>query len=460
MTQAVNPTSSSELRDIVRDQLQLLLEQKNYEGAKMLLVPVPPVDIAEAIQGLSKPMQMLAFRLLSKAEAIAVYEYLDSDVQQSLLEEFRDQEALDIVESMAPDDRANLFDEMPANLVRRVLAQLDPSERQATALLLGYKPDTAGRVMTPEFISVRADMTVSQAQERIRELARDKEVAYYVYVTDPVKRLLGTVSLRDLILASPDQRVEDVMERDVIFARADVDQEEVARLIQRYDLLALPIVDQEGILLGVVTVDDVIDILEEEATEDIYAIGGVRAEGESYFDSSFLSILKKRSPWLLVLVVTNIATVFIMSRYEEVLDSVVELAFFTPLLIDTGGNIGAQSSTVLIRGLSTDELRNKKPVRVILRELFAGAALGLVLAVLVLGIAMVFVGKVEIGLTVGLSLIAIAALAATVGTLLPYLFHKMGFDPAFMASPFITTVADILGILIYLNIAKVLLRIG
>ncbi|BAU44563.1 magnesium transporter MgtE N-terminal domain-containing protein [Leptolyngbya sp. O-77] len=191
MAQAVNPTSSSELRDIVRNQLQLLLEQKNYEGAKMLLVPVPPVDIAEAIQGLSKPMQMLAFRLLSKAEAIAVYEYLDSDVQQSLLEEFRDQEALDIVESMAPDDRANLFDEMPANLVRRVLARLDPSERQATALLLGYKPDTAGRVMTPEFISVRADMTVSQAQERIRELARDKEVAYYVYVTDPVKRLLG-----------------------------------------------------------------------------------------------------------------------------------------------------------------------------------------------------------------------------------------------------------------------------
>lgn len=246
----------------------------------------------------------------------------------------------------------------------------------------------------------------------------------------------------------------------MIFARADVDQEEVARLIQRYDLLALPIVDQEGILLGVVTVDDVIDILEEEATEDIYAIGGVRAEGESYFDSGFLSILKKRSPWLLVLVVTNIATVFIMSRYEEVLDSVVELAFFTPLLIDTGGNIGAQSSTVLIRGLSTDELRNKKPVRVILRELFAGAALGLVLAVLVLGIAMVFVGKVEIGLTVGLSLIAIAALAATVGTLLPYLFHKMGFDPAFMASPFITTVADILGILIYLNIAKLLLNIG
>jgi len=314
LTHSVNPTSSSELRDIVRDQLQLLLEQKNYEGAKMLLIPMPPVDVAEAIQGLSKPLQMLAFRLLGKSEAIAAYEYLDSDVQQSLLEEFRDQEALDIVASMAPDDRANLFDELPANLVRRVLAQLDPSERQATALLPGYKPGTAGRVMTPEFISVRADMTVSQAQQRIRELARDKEVAYYVYATDSIKRLLGTVSLRDLILASPDQLVEDVMERDVIFARADVDQEEVARLIQRYDLLALPIVDQEGILLGVVTVDDVIDILEEEATEDIYAIGGVRSEGESYFDSNFWSILRKRVPWLLVLVVTNIATVFIMSQ--------------------------------------------------------------------------------------------------------------------------------------------------
>jgi magnesium transporter len=460
-SQTIIPAGSrSELRHIVREQLKLLLEQKNYEGVKSLLVPVQSVDIAEAIEELPQSMQILAFRLLKKQEAIEVYEYLSPEVQQSLLEEFRDQEAIDIVESMAPDDRANLFDELPAKLVRRVLSQLPPEERQATALLLGYTPGTAGRIMTPEYISIRDNFTANQAQERIRRLAEDREVAYYVYVTGDTKKLMGTISLRDLILASPDQPIREVMTTDVIYAYTDTDQEEVARLIQRYDLLALPIVDHEQLLLGVVTIDDVLDVVQQEATEDIYTMGGVQANKEdNYFEIKFLSVVRRRIPWLMILILTNIATVFILLNYEEVLDEVVALAFFTPLLIGTGGNVGAQSSTVVIRGLGTDELRYKQPVWVVIRETLAGGALGMILGTIVIGVALAFVGQAAIAFTVAISLLIIAVLAATVGATLPFIFHKMGFDPALMSAPFITTIVDILGILAYLNVAKLLLGI-
>ena len=249
------------------------------------------------------------------------------------------------------------------------------------------------------------------------------------------------------------------MTRDVVYAHTDTDREEVARLIQRYDLLALPIVDREDHLVGVVTVDDVIDILQEEATEDIYKMGAVQSDGDSYFQKSLLEVAKKRTPWLLILSITNSITILIMSSYEAVLEEVVALAFFTPLLIDAGGNVGAQSSTVVIRGLSTDELRDKKPSFVIFRELMAGGMLGIILGILVIVVVFVFLGRGEISVTVGVSLLSITMIAATTGAALPFLFHSLGFDPALMSAPFITTVVDILGILIYLNIAKALLGI-
>ena len=451
--------SRSELRELVRAQLQILLEQRNFEGAKALLVPVKPVDIAEAIEELPEAMQVIAFRLLNKAEAIEVYEDLDSSVQQSLIEKFKTQEAIDLVDKMSPDERAKLFDELPPKVVRRLILQLSPSERQATSLLLGYQADTAGRIMTPEYIAIKEYLTATEAQEQIRSLARDSEVSYYLYVTDDSKRLIGILSLKDLILASPEQTLGQIMTRDVVYAHTDTDREEVARLIQRYDLLALPIVDREDHLVGVVTVDDVIDILQEEATEDIYKMGAVQSDGDSYFQKSLLEVAKKRTPWLLILLITNSITILIMSSYEAVLEEVVALAFFTPLLIDAGGNVGAQSSTVVIRGLSTDELRDKKPSFVIFRELMAGGLLGIILGILVIILVFVFLGQGEISVTVGVSLLSITMIAATTGAALPFLFHSLGFDPALMSAPLITTVVDILGILIYLNIAKVLLGI-
>jgi magnesium transporter len=454
-----NPATASELREVVGSQLQLLINQNNLEGAKSILTPVQPVDVAEAIDSLPPSMQLVAFRLLPKAKAVEVYEYCLPDVQENLIQEFHDQEILNIVDSMSPDDRAGLFDELPPQLVKRVLTQLTPEERQATSLLLGYPPETAGRLMTPEYIALEDNLTIAQAADRVRELAREREVAHYIYAIDATQTLTGVLSLRDLLLADPNQFIQQAMNQNVIFAHADTDQEEVARLIQRYDLVALPIVDRERKLLGVVTVDDAIDILQTEATEDIYTMGAVQSEGDNYFQSSLFTITRKRLPWLSVLLITNTLTIFVMSNFEEILDEVVALAFFTPLLIDAGGNVGAQSSTVVIRGLSTEDLRHKKTVWVIIREALAGGLLGILLGIAVIVLAFMFIGQIEIGLTVGISLFCISVIAATTGAALPFLFSSFGFDPALMSAPFITTVVDILGIIIYLSIATILLEL-
>lgn len=459
MTTDTPPTGSrSELRDLVRSQLEILLTQKNFEGAKTLLRPVQEVDIAEAIEGLPQSMQVIAFRLLPKAEAIEVYEHLSSEIQQSLIEQFRDQEALEVVENMSPDDRASLFDELPPRLVRRMLSQLSLEERRATSLLLGYRPDTAGRLMTPEFIALKADLTVAQAQERVREKAREVEISYYLYVTDAAKHLVGTVSFRDLVLAYPDQMVGDIMSRDVVFADTDTDQEAVADLIQRYDLIALPVVDRERNLLGVITVDDVLDIVQAEVTEDIYKMGGVQAAaGENYFQSGFLPATQKRIPWLVILLLTNAITIWILSRHVNLLSQLISLVFFAPLLIDAGGNVGAQSSTVVIRGLSTDELRYRQPLGVVLQEMFSGGLLGLLLGILGLVLVLLCLGQLPLALTVGVSLFAIATLAAAIGATLPFLVKALGFDPTLVSAPFITTVVDIVGLLVYLNLAELIL---
>ncbi|MEL7476860.1 MAG: magnesium transporter, partial [Cyanobacteria bacterium J06555_12] len=347
----------AELRHLVRQQLERLLEEGNLQGAKSLLVPVLPADIAEAIEGLPEAKQAIAFRLLSKDEAIEVYEQLDSSVQQTLIEEFKRQEVLDIVDKMSPDDRARLFDELPAKVIARIVGQLSPAERKATALLLGYEQNTAGRIMTPEYISLKETFTVTQAIDRIRSLADETETVYYLYVTDAARRLTGILSLRDLVTAYPNQTIGEIMTRDVVSVNTDTDQEEVARIIQRYDFIAAPVVDAEHRLVGIITVDDIIDILEEETTEDIYNLGGVQSGREDYFQTNLLTVARRRVVWLFVLLFTNTVTGSIIDRQEELLK--VLLISFIPLLTGTGGNVGAQSSTVVIRGLNTAEIESR-----------------------------------------------------------------------------------------------------
>jgi magnesium transporter len=450
----------SELRQLVRTQLQLLLEGGNLEGAKALLLPVQPVDIAEAIEELPESMQVIAFRLLSKAEAIEVYEYLDSTVQQALIEKFKRQEVLEIVDKMSPDDRARLFDELPAKVVRRLLAELSIGERQSTALLLGYEEYTAGRIMTPEYISLKESLTVAQTLERIRSLANTSEIIYYLYVTDASRRLTGIVSLRDLVVSPPEKMLSEIVTRDVVSVHTDTDQEEVARTIQRYDLLALPVVDREDRLVGVVTVDDVIDILEQEATEDFYALGGVQSDGDNYFQTDLVTVARKRVVWLFILLLTNTVTGTIIRSQQEVLEKVVALAAFIPLLTGTGGNVGAQSSTVIIRGLSTDDIANLGPGKVIFREALAGAILGAILGTMATVWSFwLLQGSFAVAVSVGISLFAISVLASVAGSGLPFLLRSFGLDPALMSAPFITTAVDVLGVLIYFNIARAILRI-
>ncbi len=339
-TLPTTPSARRELRDLVRSQLQMLLERNNYEGAKALLIPVQPADIAEAIEGLPEPLYAIAFRLLSKDEAAEVYEHLDSSVQQSLVEKFARQDVLDIVDRMSPDDRARLFDELPAKVVRRLIKQLSPAERQATNLLLGYDPDTAGRVMTPQYISLKEQYTAAQALDRIRSLADITETVYSLYVTDSARRLTGILSLRDVVVAQPEDTIGEIMTREVVFVHTSADQEEVARTIQRYDFLAIPVVDREQRLVGIVTVDDVIDILERETTEDIYALGGLQSDGDNYFQTNLFKVARQRVVWLLVLLFTNTLTSGVIRANQAILEQVVSLAMFIPLLIGTGGNVG------------------------------------------------------------------------------------------------------------------------
>jgi magnesium transporter len=451
---------NSELRQIVRDRLGLLLEEKNLEEAKSLLAPLKPVDIAEAIEDLPESQQAIAFRLLSKTEAIEVYEYLDSIVQQALIQDFKRQEVLDIVDKMSPDDRAHLFDELPAKIVRRILTQISPEERQATSLLLGYAEGKAGRIMTPEYISLKESLTVAQTLEKIRTLATASEIIYYLYVTDASRHLTGIVSLRELVVASPEKTIGEIMTRNVVSLSTDSEQEEAARLIQRYDLLAVPIVDREQRLVGVVTVDDTIDILAREATEDIYALGGVQTDGgDNYFQTNLVTVARRRVVWLLVLLLTNTITGTIIRSQEDILQKVVALAAFIPLLTGTGGNVGAQSSTVVIRGLNTAEIDNLGAGRIIFREAIAGALLGLILGTLATIWAFWLNKDFFVALCVGISLIAISLLASIAGSSLPFLFRSLKLDPALMSAPFITTAVDVIGVVIYFNIARTILRI-
>jgi len=446
------------LADVVTRQLEAMLTVGNYDAVKMLLEPVQPVDVAEAIGNLPTTLQAIAFRLLSKDEAISVYEYLDTSTQQNLLSKLRSSEVLEVVEEMSPDDRARLFEELPAKVVRQLLSELSPDERRVTSELLGYRSETAGRLMTTEFIDLKEGHTAQEALEIVRRRARDTETVYSLYVTDGERHLTGILSLRDLVTADPFTRIGDVMTADVLSVRTDTDQEKVARTIQRYDFLAVPVVDLEQRLVGIVTVDDVIDVIEQEATRDLYAAGAVQAGDEDdYFTSNLFTVARRRVVWLAVLVVASFFTSEVIAANEGVLQKVVLLAAFIPLLGGTGGNVGAQSSTVVIRGLSTQSISSLGPLKAITREAMAGALLGVLMMLLVVPFAWWRGESALVGISVGISLLAITTLAATAGAAFPLVFDRMGLDPALMSTPFITTCTDVAGTLIYLKTAEWLL---
>jgi len=329
-----------------------LLKAQEWQSLKALLAPKNPIDLASVFSEFTPAQRAVLFRLLEKQEAVEVFEGLPLEDQQELLGSFKQEQLREIVEHMSPDDRAFFLGELPAKVAKKLLALLTPEERAATALLLGYEEDSAGRIMTPEYIDLKSFVTVAQALEKIRRVGLDKETVYYCYVIDEERRLIGIASLRQLVLADPGVQVADLMEQDIIFAHTDEDQEEVAHKIQKYDLLALPVVDREYRLVGIVTHDDIIDIIQEEVTEDIYRLGALEVPEQNYFKSRIMAVASHRLLWLLVLLFANTITGNIILHYSGLLESVIALAAFVPLLIGSGGNIGSQTSTVFVRGLS------------------------------------------------------------------------------------------------------------
>jgi len=414
------------------------------------------VEIADELSRLPREQRAVPFRLLGKDRALEVFELLDPSLQQELLEGLRDTNVRQLFEDLDPDDRARLTEEMPATVARRLLAGLSPNERRLTSTLLGYPEDSAGRLMSPEVASLRENMTAAEALERLRRIGRSAETIYALPVTDDHRRLVGALGLRDLVLADPGQRVEDLMDTDVYSARVDTDQEEAARLIREADLLGLPIVDTEDRLVGIVTVDDAMEVLEEEETEDVARAGGAEPLGRPYLTTSVLQIARSRVVWLLFLIVAATLTVNVLQVFEPTLNRVVSLALFIPLIIGTGGNTGAQAATTVTRALAVGEVRFDDLGVVILREARVGLLLGTMLGALALGPAWLFAGR-EIGMTVALTLLAVCTLAAFVGSALPLVARRVGVDPAVMSAPFITTLVDASGLIVYFLIARVML---
>jgi len=417
-----------------------------------------PVEVAEELARLDRSQRAIPFRLLGKDRALEAFELLDPALQQELLEGLRDASVVQIFEALDPDDRARLTEDLPAKVAKRLLAGLSPHERRLTATLLGYPEDSAGRIMSPEVVNLRASMTAAEAIERLRRIGRTAETIYALPVTDDQRLLVGALGLRDLVLAAPDALVGDLMDTDVYSVPASVDQEEAARLIREADLLALPVVDAENRLIGVVTVDDAMEILEEEDTEDVARAGGSEPLGRPYLTVSVLAIARSRVVWLFALIVAASLTVNVLSIFEATLDRVVQLALFIPLVIGTGGNTGSQAATTVTRAIAVGEVRLSDLGRVILREVRVGALLGSVLGVLAL-VPVWFLFGPDIALVVSLTMVSICTLATLVGSMLPLLAMRVGADPAVMSAPFISTLVDASGLVLYFLIARAVLGI-
>ncbi len=435
-----------------------LVATRDINSLNQWLADAGTLQIAEELARLDPPDRAIPFRLLPKDRALEVFEALDPIHQQELLEGLRDTSVRQLFEDMDPDDRARLVDEMPATVAKQLLGGLSPRERVLTATLLGYPENSAGRVMSPEVVNLKANQTVGDALNRLRRIGASAETIYALPVTDDARRLVGVLGLRDLVLADPATNVGDLMDEEVYSARVDQDQEEVARLMQEADLLALPIVDTEQRLVGIVTVDDAMQILEEEQTEDVARAGGAEPLEHPYLSVSVLGLARSRVVWLLALIVAATLTVNVLHVFEATLELVVTLTLFIPLVIGTGGNAGSQSATTVTRALAVGELRSGDVMLVVLREARVGVLLGGMLAALAFVPTLLFV-DLRMATVVSSTLLFVCILATLVGSLLPLLARRLGFDPAVMSAPFITTLVDATGLIVYFVIAKIVLGV-
>ena len=440
-----------------------LIGEKKYARLRELLSEMNPADIAQILEDVPERELPVIFRILPKELAAEVFVEMDSQMQQLLIEAFSDTELREVMDELFMDDTVDIIDEMPATVAKRILSQTDANTRKMINQLLAYPDDSAGSIMTTEYVDLKKNMTVDAAFDRIRKIGLDTETIYTCYVTDASRRLLGIVTVKDLLLNEKTCVIDDIMDENIIFANTLDDKEEVAGQFEKYDLMALPVVDKENRLVGIITVDDAIDVIQDEATEDIEKMAAILPSDKTYFRTGVFSTFKARIPWLLLLMISATFTGAIISGFEEKLTVLPALIAFIPMLMDTGGNSGSQSSVTIIRGISLGDIEFKDIGRVIWKELRVALCCSAVLATVnfakmwLVDYLMLHTfdpGRqfAEIGV-VCVTLFFTVIVAKLIGCVLPIIAKKIGFDPAVMASPFITTIVDAISLFIYFNIA-------
>ncbi len=442
------------------ENIKELLDTKQYTRLRQRLAEMNEADIASTLEELEEKEQLKVFRILPKDMAADVFSYMDVEIQQFIITSLSEKDAGVIIDNLMADDATDLLEEMPANMVKRLLAAASPETRRDINNLLRYPEDSAGSIMTVEYVDLKENLTVEQAIERIRNIGVDSETINICYVLDARRKLIGTVALRYLLLSQPDDVIGDIMHENVISINTMMDQEEVARQFKKYDFTAMPVVDNENRLVGIITVDDIVDILEQEATEDIEKMAAIVPTDKPYMRTGVFETWKKRIPWLLLLMISATFTGKIIASFEDALSVYVVLTAFIPMLMDTGGNAGGQASVTIIRGLSLDEIEFGDVFRVVWKEIRVAVVCGITLAVANFA-KLMLLDKVglQVSLVVCSTLVAVVIIAKFVGCTLPMLAKKLGFDPAVMASPFITTIVDAISLLIYFGIATELLHI-
>ena len=435
-----------------------LLAQREFKAVRSILDVMNEVDIASLLSTLSDKELALAFRLIPKDKAAEVFSNMDTSMQTYLVAMFTEKELKELLDDLYMDDTVDMLEELPANLVKRILATVSASDRSMINQLLNYPEDSAGSIMTTEYVDLREEMTVGQAMAHIKKTGIHKETIYTCYITER-RKLVGIVSAKDLMTTDDEVPIKDLMETEITSVHTHADQEQVAQLFTKYDLLALPVIDQDGRMVGIVTFDDAMDVMVDEATEDITKMAAINPSEKTYFETSVFQHAKNRIPWLLILMFTSIITGTIITRYENAFAAIPLLVSFIPMLMDTGGNCGSQSATLIIRGIALDEIRFTDLFKVMFKEFRISLIVGAFLAV-ANGVR-IFIQYHNPGLAVVIacSLMGTVIMAKLVGCVLPLLAKKVNLDPAIMASPLITTLVDTFSILIYFNIATILFHL-
>lgn len=443
------------------------IKNKEIETLKVLLNELEEVELLHTFIDLAPDEQVITFRLLSKDHALTLFEDLDTDLQHNLLRSFTDERAIELVNELAPDDRVKLLDEMPASVAKKLINLLSKEEREATNILMGYDSDTAGRIMTTEFISLNKEMTVEEAIDKVRKQAHHKETIYTLFVTDKFKKLEGVLTLKELIVADGDADIGSIMTSKVIRFITGTGKSEIARTLQELDLLAIPVVDNEERIVGIVTIDDAVDILDEEASEYIYDQAGLADitgnetdRSDVLVNGSLWKIWKVRMPFLFITLVAGILSGVVIGEFEEALESIAVVAIFIPLIMDMGGNVGTQSSTVFVRGVVLGHINVKNFVKHFLKEVGIGLSIGLLIGAMSGIIAAVWLGMPLLGLAVAISLVLTMTLAALLGFLVPYVLIKFNIDQAAGSAPIITSIKDISGLIIYFVLVSLFLGVS